>query len=137
MAAGDILREGLLVVEGFTVKADEDIERGEVVHNDGGGILAAANTAKGPFMVALEDHDYSEESSHVVRCVVSGCVEVQKATGAGTGGKQGRFVELSATDGEVQAFDYATPGSWYEVAGVLAEDAGDSDATAKIWVGGR
>lgn len=135
MAAGDILREGLLVVE-FTVKADEDIEKGEIVQNDGNGILAATNTDEGPFMVALEDHDYSEETSHTVRCAVSGCVEAQKVSGSG-GGKQGRFVEVSATAGEVTLFDYATPGNWYDVAGTLAEDAGDSDATAKIWIGKR
>lgn len=137
MTAGDILKEGLLVVEEFTVKADEDIEKGEAVYNDGNGILAAPNTAKGPFMVALEDHDYSEETSHKVRCAVSGCVEVQKATGAGSGGKKGQFVEVSATAGEVQLFDYTTPGNWYEVVGELAGDAGDSDTTAKIWIGKR
>ncbi len=137
MAAGDILKEGLLVVEEFTVKADEDIEKGEIVQNDGNGILAATNTDEGPFMVALEDHDYSEESTHTVRCAVSGCVEAQKATGVGSGGKQGRFVEVSATDGEVTLFDYSTPGNWYDVAGILAEDAGDSDTTAKIWIGKR
>ena len=32
----------LLVIEEFTVKADEDIEKGEVVYNDGNGILAAS-----------------------------------------------------------------------------------------------
>ncbi|MGD2200497.1 MAG: hypothetical protein PVJ38_02555 [Candidatus Bathyarchaeota archaeon] len=137
MAAGDVLKEALLVVEGFTVKADEDIEEGEIVYNDGNGVLAAPNTAKGPFMVALESHDYSEETTHTIRCIVSGCVETQKATGAGSGGKQGRFVEISATAGEIQLFDYTTPGSWYEVVGELAEDAGDSNTTAKIWVGKR
>lgn len=137
MAAGDILKEGLLVVEEFTVKADEDIEKGELVQNDGNGILAATNTDEGPFMVALDAHDYSEESTHTVRCAVSGCVEAQKATGVGSGGKKGRFVEVSATAGEVTLFDYATPGNWYDVAGTLAEDAGDSDATAKIWIGKR
>jgi len=136
MAAGDILKEGLLVVEEFTVKADEDIEKGELVQNDGNGILAATNTDEGPFMVALEDHDYSEETSHTIRCAVSGCVEAQKVSGSG-GGKQGQYVEISATAGEVTLFDYTTPGNWYDVAGTLAEDAGDSDATAKIWIGKR
>jgi len=135
MTAGDILREGLLVVEEFTVKANEDIEKGEIVQNDGNGILAATNTDEGPFMVALEDHDYSEESTHTIRCAVSGCVEAQKATGVGSGGKQGQFVEVSATAGEVTLFDYTTPGNWYDVGGILAEDAGDSDTTAKIWIG--
>ena len=30
MAAGDILKEALLVVENFTVKSNEDIEKGEL-----------------------------------------------------------------------------------------------------------
>ncbi|MCW3979804.1 MAG: DUF2190 family protein [Candidatus Bathyarchaeota archaeon] len=136
MTAGDIMKEGLLVIEEFTVKADEDIEKGEVVYNDGNGILAATNTAKGPYFVALEAHDYSEEANHKVRCVVSGCVECQKVSGSG-GGKQGQFVEVSATGGEVQLFDYTTPGNWYDVVGELAEDAADADTTAKIWLGKR
>ena len=136
MAAGDILKEQLLVIEEFTVKADEDIEKGEIVYNDGNGILAAPNTAKGPFMVALEAHDYSEETSHKVRCGVSGCFEVQKVGAAG-GGKKGQFVEISATAGEVQIFDYTTPGNWYDVVGEYEEDAADGDTTAKIWLGKR
>ena len=74
MAAGGILKEQLLVIEEFTVKTNEDIEKGEIVYNDGNGILAAPNTAIGPFMMALEAHDYSEETSHKVSCVVMGCV---------------------------------------------------------------
>ena len=136
MAAGDVLKEGLLVIEDFTVKADEDIEEGEVVYNDGNGILAASAGVKGPFMVALEAHDYSEETTHNVRCVVSGCVVAQKATGGGAG-KQGQFVEVSATAGEVALWDYATPGDWFDVVGEYAEDAVDGDATAKVWVGKR
>ena len=136
MAAGGILKEALLVIEEFTVKADEDIEKGEIVYNDGNGILAAPNTAKGPFFMALEDHDYSEETTHKVRCVVSGCVECQKVAVTG-GGKKGQFVEISATAGEVTLFDYTTPGNWYDVVGELEEDAEDADTTAKIWLGKR
>jgi len=136
MAAGDILKEAGLVIEEFTVKANEDIEKGEIVYNDGNGILAAPNTAKGPFFMALKDHDYSEETSHKVRCVVKGCVEAQKVAASG-GGKQGQFVEISATAGEVQIFDYTTPGNWYDVVGELQADAADADTTAKIWLGKR
>lgn len=136
MAAGDVLKEGLLVIEEFTVKADEDIEKGEVVYNDGNGILAASAGVKGPFMVALESHDYSEETSHTVRCGVSGQFEVQKKTGGGAG-KQGQFIEISATAGEIALWDYGTPGDWFDVVGEYAEDAADGDATAKIWVGKR
>ena len=136
MTAGSILKEQLLVIEEFTVKANEDIEKGEIVYNDGNGILAATNTAKGPFMVALQDHDYSEETTHEIRCGVSGCFEAQKISGSG-GGKQGQFVEVSATAGELQLFDYTTPGNWYDVVGELQEDAADADTTAKIWIGKR
>ena len=136
MAAGDILKEGLLVVEEFTVKADEDIEKGEIVYNDGNGILAASAGVKGPFMVALEYHDYSEETSHTFRCGVSGQFEVQKKTGGGAG-KQGQFVEISTTAGEIALWDYTTPGDWFDVVGEYTEDAADGDATAKIWLGKR
>jgi hypothetical protein len=134
MAAGDILKEANLVVEEFTAKANEDIEKGEIVWNDGNGILAASAGDKGPFFMALEAHDYSEETAHKVRCVVSRCVECQKVSGSG-GGKKGQFVEISGTDGEVQIFDYSTPGDWWDVVGELEEDAADADTTAKIWLG--
>lgn len=147
MAAGSILKEQLLVVEEFTVKTNEDIEKGEIVYNDGNGILAAANTAVGPFMMALQDHDYSEETSHKVSCVLIGCVEVQKVSGSG-GGKKGQAVMISATAGEVTLFVKGdAPSSYSEasmqtaldtnigVVGTLAEDAGDSDTTAKVWLG--
>jgi len=136
MAAGDILKEANLAVEEFTVKANEDIEKGEIVWNDGNGILAASAGDKGPFFMALEAHDYSEETAHKVRCVVSGCVECQKVSGSG-GGKKGQFVEISATAGEIQLFDYSTPGDWWDVVGELEEDAADADTTAKIWLGAR
>lgn len=136
MAAGEILKEANLVVEEFTVKANEDVEKGEIVWNDGNGILAASAGDKGPFFMVLEAHDYSEETAHRVRCVVSGCVECQKVSGSG-GGKKGQFVEVSGTDGEVALFDYSTPGDWWDVVGELEEDAADADATAKIWLGVR
>ncbi len=149
MAAGSILKEQLLVVDTFTVKANEDIEKGEVVVNDGSGILAASSSALGPFMVALESHDYSEESEHTVLCALMGCVEVQKKAGEGAG-KKGQAVMVSSTDGEVTLFSkgVAPANDTYNTAqmqtaldtnmgvvGVLAEDAADSDTTAKIWLG--
>jgi len=136
MAAGDILKEQLLVIEEFTVKTNEDIEKGEIVYNDGNGILAATNTAKGPFIVALEAHTYASSTTHKVRCGVSGCFEVQKVSGSG-GGKKGQFVEVSGTAGEVALFDYTTPGNWYDVVGEFQEDAADADTTAKVWLGKR
>jgi hypothetical protein len=134
MAVGDILKEANLVVEHFTVKANEDIEKGEVVVNDGSGILAAPNTVEGPFMVAMVAHDYSEETDHSIPCVVKGFVEVQKVSGSGAS-KKGQWVEISATAGEVTVFDYTTPGTPNDVVGTTMEDNVDADTSAKIYVG--
>jgi len=146
MAAGDILKEAGLIIEDFTVKTNEDIEKGEIVYNDGAGILAAPNTVSGPYFMALNAHDYSEETTHKVRCVVSGCVEVQKVSGSG-GGKQGQGVMISATAGEVTKFvdpdvgatpDQSSINAAIKQAlsrlGTLLEDAADADTTAKIWL---
>ena len=147
MAAGSILKEQLLVIEEYTVKSNEDIEKGEILYNDGNGVLSAPNTATGPFLMALEAHDYSEESSHKITCVLVGCVEAQKVSGSG-GGKKGQAVMISATAGEVTlfvkgdapaAYDEATVQTALDtnigVVGVLAEDAEDADTTAKVWLG--
>ncbi|HUV53887.1 MAG TPA: hypothetical protein VMW03_01635 [Candidatus Krumholzibacteriaceae bacterium] len=147
MAAGSILKEQLLVIEEYTVKASEDIEKGEIVYNDGNGILAAPNMAVGPFMMALQAHDYSEETTHKISCVLVGCVEAQKVSGSGAG-KKGQAVMISATAGEVTLFVKGdAPASYAEadvqtaldtnigIVGTLAEDAEDADTTAKIWLG--
>ncbi|MCW4013756.1 MAG: hypothetical protein NWF07_12335 [Candidatus Bathyarchaeota archaeon] len=147
MAAGSILKEQLLVIEEYTVKASEDIEKGEILYNDGNGVLAAPSTANGPFLMSLEAHDYSEESTHSITCVLMGCVEVQKVSGSG-GGKKGQAVMISGTAGEVTLFVKGdAPAAYAEatvqtaldtnigVVGVLAEDAADGDTTAKIWLG--
>jgi len=134
LVAGNILKEEGLIIEEFTVKANEDIEKGEIVYNDGNGILAASTSAKGPFFMALKAHDYSEETTHKVRCVVAGAGVVQKK-GASGGGKQGQYVEISATDGEVALFDYATPGLFSDIVGTLLADAADADTTAKVLLG--
>jgi len=147
MAAGGICKEQLLVIEEFTVKASEDIEKGEIVYNDGNGILAAPNTAVGPFMMSMEAHDYSEVTTHKITCVLMGCVEAQKVSGSG-GGKKGQAVMISATAGEVTLFVKGdAPASYAEadvqtaldtnigIVGTLAEDAEDADTTAKIWLG--
>ncbi len=147
MAAGGILKEQLLVIEEYTVKANEDIEKGEIVYNDGNGVLAAPNTAVGPFMMALQAHDYSEETTHKITCVQIGCVEAQKVSGSGAG-KKGQAVMISATAGEVTLFVKGdAPASYAEadaqtaldtnigIVGTLAEDATDADTTAKIWLG--
>lgn len=149
MTAGSILKEQLLVIEEYTVKLNEDLEKGEIVYNDGGGILAAPNTVTGPFLMALEAHDYSEETTHKIACVLVGCVEVQKVSGSGAG-KKGQAIMISGTAGEVTLFvkgaapaadTYATAGMQTAldtnigVVGVLAEDCLDTDTSAKIWMG--
>ena len=147
MAAGGILKEQLLVIEEYTVKLNEDIEKGEIVYNDGNGILAAPNTVTGPFMMALEAHDYSEETTHKITCAQMGCVEVQKVSGSG-GGKKGQAVMISATAGEVTlSVKGDAPAAYAEadmqtaldtniaIVGTLREDAADTDTSAKIWLG--
>ena len=147
MAAGKVIKEEGLVVEEFTVKANEDIEKGELVYNDGNEILAAPNTVTGPVFMALEDHDYSEETTHKVRCVVKGAVEAQKVAGSG-GGKKGQAVMISATAGEVTLYvDPDAPTAYAEADvqtalnrtlqrfGTLLADAADADTTAKIFLG--
>jgi len=147
MAAGSVLKEQLLVVEEYTVKSGEDIEKGEIVYNDGGGVLAAPSTAVGSFMMALLSHDYSEETAHKIPCVAMGCVEAQKVSGSG-GGKKGQAVMVSATAGEVTLWVKGdAPASYVEadvqtaldadarIVGTLAEDAADADTSAKVWLG--
>ena len=135
MAVGDIVKEAGLIVERFTVSANQDITRGSIVCSDGTGVLTAANTAKGPFFVALEDHDYSESSIHEIRCAVQGFVEVAKKTGIAIG--KGQFVVVSSTAGAVTLFDYTTPGNWYAVVGVAMEDAASAATSVRIWIGKR
>jgi len=135
LTAGDIIKEALLVIEEYTVKLNEDIERGELVYNDGNGILAATAGSYGPFMVALEDHDYSEENDHKVRCISRGCVKVQKKTGNAV--KQGQYIKVSSTTGEADIWDYTTPGNWFDVAGVAAEDVASGASELAVWVGKR
>ena len=129
------------------MKANEDIEKGEIVYNDGNGILAAPNTAVGPFMMALSDHDYSEETTHKVSCVVMGLVECQKVAGSG-GGKKGQRIMISATAGKVTLHVKGdAPAAYAEadvqtaldanlrVVGTLQADATDADTSARVWLG--
>ncbi len=146
MTTGNIVKGQLLVVETFTVKENEDIELGEVVYSDGTGILAAPNTAVGPLFVALESHDYSEETSHTVECLVAGCVEAQKKTG--TAIAKGEAVAVSSTDGEVTLWVKGdAPASYAEAdvqtaldsdarrVGVCQANAASDDTTCRVWLG--
>jgi len=121
MAAGDILKEALLVVEEFTIKANEDIEKGELVVDDGAGIIvaSAALAAAGKAMMALEAHDYSEETDHDINCVVVGYVEAQKVTGSGAA-RKGDKLMISGTAGEVTKFVKADAPAAYAEATIQA-----------------
>ena len=107
MAVGDIIKTEGLVIEEVTVKANEDIEKGEFVVNDGNGFLAAtaALAALNQPYVALEDHDYSEATNHKIRVGVKGVFEVQKkADTSGYAVVKGNKLTISSTAGECQAF---------------------------------
>jgi hypothetical protein len=105
MAVGDIIKTEGLVIEEVTVKANEDIEKGELVCNDGNGFLAAtaALAAISKPYVALEDHDYSAASTHKIRVGVKGVFEVQKKANSGAVVK-GNKLTISSDAGEVAVF---------------------------------
>lgn len=160
MTAGDILKEQLLVVEKLTVKLNEDIEKGEIVCDDGSGngiVGATATLLKTGIKayMALETHDYSAESTHVIPCVAMGKVTVQKISGSGAMAV-GDKVMVSATTGEVTKFvkgDLPTGGvsTYYTttietnaqaavdtnlgIIGTCAAVAANADTTADIWLG--
>ncbi len=151
MAAGDILYETGLFVKKFTVKANEDIEKGELCYDDGNGVLAATATsaAGGKVIMALEAHDYSEETQHEISCVVRGFVEAQKISGSGAANALDKLA-ISATAGEVTKFvkgtapgadTYATTGMQtaldtnLAVIGHAVEASLDVDTTQKMFLG--
>jgi hypothetical protein len=108
MAAGDIVNtNGLQIVE-VTVKSGEDIELGEFIVDDGNGFLAAtaALAALSTPYVALDAHDYSEESTHVIRAGVKGVFEAQKKANSGAVFKGNKLL-ISSTAGEAQVFAMA------------------------------
>jgi len=131
---GEILGEQNLIVERMTVKANEDIEKGEIVQNDGNGILAAAAATLGPFFVALEALDYSAVSVYTIRVGVFGHFKVQKVSAAGAN-QHGRYVELSTTAGEVTIYDYSSPGDWFDIVGIQTETSLDADTDVNIRIG--
>lgn len=131
MAAGDIVKTHAFSVEKVAVDTDEDIAAGEVINDIGGtGFEQADAGSKGPFMVALEAHDYSEETTHEIKALFSGIVKVKKATGSAI--SKGRFVEVSTTAGAVTEWDYTTPGDWFDVVGIANEDAASAATEVSI-----
>jgi len=133
MTAGDIIKEENLIVEVFTVKSEEDIELGEVVYNDGNGVLAATNAALGPYFLALEAHDYSEVSDHDIMCLVAGIGDTQTEIANNT--VVGRYVEIGLNAGEVTCFDYSSPGNWYDVVGIAMEATTTANSDCKVLFG--
>ncbi|GAG28065.1 unnamed protein product, partial [marine sediment metagenome] len=51
--------------------------------------------------------------------------------------KEGQYVEVSSTDGELDIWDYTTPGDWFDVVGEAAKDAADTDTEIAVWLGKR
>lgn len=155
MTAGDILRESLLVIEDVTIKSNEDIELGEVIYQDGSGFLAmTSGIVDAKAYIALESHDYSEETTHKIRAALFGMIEVQKI--AGTAIDEGQKVSVGSTAGEVELFtkgDAPTGSSstFYttsieagvqtaldnnlQIVGTCAADAASGATVVKTWVG--
>lgn len=155
MTVGKALKETLLNVEQVTVKANEDIEKGEVIYNDGSSFLAMPNTVTCcKAFIAMEAHVYSEETDHVIRAAQFGYMGVQKVAGVAV--VKGDKAMISSTAGEVTKWTcgsspWAGASSlWSEtlyqnlqtalnqncrVIGTFGEDAGSSVTVAKLWLG--
>lgn len=108
MAAGDIIKTTNLEVIEVTVKADEDIELGEFICDDGAGFLAAtaALAAVNKPIVAIEAHDYSVAETHKIRALRHGTVVAQKKANSGAV-RIGNKLLISDTAGECQVFAMA------------------------------
>lgn len=149
MAVGDILAEGLMVVEKVTVKLNTDIEKGELIYNDTNGFLEMPNTAvNAKAYMALESHTYATETDHSIRALLIGKCTVQKV--AGTAIKEGQRVVVGTTAGEINLFVKGdAPAVYAEVdvqtaldtnliiVGICAADAAVGDTACDIWLGVR
>jgi hypothetical protein len=103
MAAGDILKEALLVVDTFPVKTATSIAKGELVADDGAGLVpaTAALAVAGKVMMALEASVAADPA--YIECVVVGFVEAKKVSGSGAALKGDKLM-ISATPGQVTKF---------------------------------
>jgi len=147
MAVGDILAEGLMIVEKVLVKLNEDIEKGEIIYNDGAGFLAMPNTVvNAKAYMALEAHTYATATEHYIRALLLGKATVQKV--AGTAITEGQRIMVGATAGEVNLFVKGdAPAAYVEadvqtmadtnirIVGTCAADAAADDTTCDIWLG--
>jgi hypothetical protein len=106
-AIGDIIKLDGLIVDQFTVKASGDVTKGKLYCDDGSGgglvIATAALSVANKVVMALENHDYSEESTHIIAAVVKGNVACAKVSGSGLAAK-GNKVTMSGTSGECMKF---------------------------------
>ena len=147
MAAGDILKEALLVVETFPVKAGASIAKGELVVDDGAGIVVAtaALAAAGKAMMALMASVAAVPAT--IQCVVVGFVEAKKvaATGAarkgdklmvsGTAGAVTKFVKADAPAAYAEATIQANYDLNLGVVGTATETTLDATTTQKMLLG--
>ena len=153
MSAGAILKEQLLATSKLLVKASEDVRLGELVCDDGAGLVAATATliADGKVVyMSTEEHVYATEElagdDHYIVCVEVGYVEVIKKTGNDI--KKGSRVIVSATAGEADVWAAPASGATYDQAaeqanydimmgiiGRCTEDCLNAEVTMKILIG--
>jgi len=147
MAVGDILKEALLVVETFPVKAATSIAKGALVVDDGAGLISAtaALAAAGKAMMALEASVAAVPAT--IKCVIVGFVEAQKVAASGAA-RKGDKLMISATAGAVTKFVKAdAPAAYAEatiqanydlnlgVVGIATADTADAAVTQKMLLG--
>jgi histone acetyltransferase (RNA polymerase elongator complex component) len=158
MAQGDVLKPGTAIYESYTMKTDTDAVKGKLYCDDGSGnglvLATAALAATNKVVMPVENHDYSENTSHIVNCVREGLVEAAKISGSGAA-KRGQKITISATPGACTKFvkgDAPTGGaSTYYTAtietgvqsvtdtnlatiGDAYEDSENADTTQKFWL---
>ena len=149
---GDILKLDGLIIDKFTVKASGDVTKGKLYCDDGSGgglvIATAALAVANKVVMALEDHDYSEVSTHVISAVVKGNVAVAKVSGSGLAAK-GNKIMMSGTSGECAKFvagDVTATVNETTVEAALVVDLGvigyatatsiDADTVQEMFLGG-
>ena len=107
MTLGDILKLETAVINQFTMKSNTDAVKGNLYCDDGsgGGLVLAtpALAVANKVVMALENHDYSEVSTHKIACVVKGNVIAAKVSGSGLAA-QGNKLMISGTAGAVGKF---------------------------------
>jgi len=145
MAVGDIFKEQNLVVERFTVKSGEDIEKGEICIVNS-GLVAAGSTDVGPFYMSMQEHDYVDGSGlihtdgkvvcdHVIAAVKLGYVEAQATFAASPTPEKGDYLGVSATPGEVCLLAVTAGSNEAYVVGIVEAATATTETTVKMTVG--